>query len=253
MQSLRVALCCALLAATTGVALQAILLLHAATVATRALPGAASDAIQGARADLVGQVEAARGDLAGQVAAVRADLFRQVDALRVDTTKLANRALDATDRRTGDALARVDAALVEVEELRADLKPTLDNTAAITAQAKDASAILLRRDALPAQILGLTAAAKVTLGQSAEAMRDIQRATPGFIATWQQIADHVNLMPSERAKASQSTAKPMANLAAASKPLPTWARLLFQVSVPAAQVGAAAVGAGAAAGLFSGK
>jgi len=35
------------------------------------------------------------------------------------------------------------------------LKPTFDNAAAITAQVRDASAILLRLDALPAQLLGL--------------------------------------------------------------------------------------------------
>jgi hypothetical protein len=54
------------------------------------------------------------------------------------------------------------------------LKPTFDNAAAITAQVRDASAILLRHDALPAQLLGLTDAAKVTLGQTAETMRDTQ-------------------------------------------------------------------------------
>jgi hypothetical protein len=54
------------------------------------------------------------------------------------------------------------------------LKPTFDNAAAITAQVRDSSAILLRLDALPAQLLGLTDAAKVTLGQTAETMRDTQ-------------------------------------------------------------------------------
>jgi hypothetical protein len=39
---------------------------------------------------------------------------------------------------------------------------------------RDASAIILRLDALPAQLLGLTDAAKVTLGQTAETMRDTQ-------------------------------------------------------------------------------
>ncbi len=52
-QRLKLALCCALLAAATGVAVQAILLLHAATVAARALPGAVSDELQVTRVDLV--------------------------------------------------------------------------------------------------------------------------------------------------------------------------------------------------------
>ena len=61
MQRLKLALSCALLAALTGVPVQAILLLRAATVATCALPGA----VRATRTDLVGQVAAARKDLAG--------------------------------------------------------------------------------------------------------------------------------------------------------------------------------------------
>jgi len=52
MQRFRLALACALLAALTGVAVQAILLLHAATVATRALAAAVSAEIQATRADM---------------------------------------------------------------------------------------------------------------------------------------------------------------------------------------------------------
>jgi len=74
------------------------------------------------------------------------------------------------DRRVGDTLGRVDVTLAQVDALRADLKPTLENAASITAHANEASAILFRRDALPAQLLGLTGAAKVTLGQTAETM-----------------------------------------------------------------------------------
>jgi len=47
----RLALSCALLAALTGVAVQAILLLHAATVAAGALRAAVSAEIQATRAD----------------------------------------------------------------------------------------------------------------------------------------------------------------------------------------------------------
>lgn len=248
---LRAALLCALLAAGVGLAVEATLLVHDATVAARALPVAVSSQVQAARKDLVGQIQAARGDLTGQVAAVRVDLFRQVGALRVDTTKLANRVVDTTDRRVGDSLARVDAALAKVEELRGDLKPTLDNTAAITAQAKDASEVLLRRDALPAQLLGLTAAAKVTLGQAAETMRDFQRATPGFIATWQQIGQHIDLLSAESAKASQATAKTMEHLAKATNPLPSYIRIPLSVAGAIAPPIAGALEAAAATGAFA--
>ena len=53
LQRLRLALWCALLAAVTGVAVQAILLLHAATVAARALPVAVSAELQATRSALM--------------------------------------------------------------------------------------------------------------------------------------------------------------------------------------------------------
>jgi hypothetical protein len=49
MQRFKLALSCALLAALTGVAVQAIVLLHAATVAARALRAAVSAEIQATR------------------------------------------------------------------------------------------------------------------------------------------------------------------------------------------------------------
>jgi ABC-type transporter Mla subunit MlaD len=137
----------------------------------------------------------------------------------------------ATDRRVGDTLGRVDAALATASALHDDLKPTLENAAAITAQAKDASSILFRRDALPAQLLGLTAAAKVTLGQTAETMRDIQRATPEIVA-------NIKATTEASTEASRNTAQVMANFAKATKPLPAWARVVLAVAPPVVQTGA---------------
>ena len=82
MQRIRLALSCALLAALTGVAVQvqAILLLHAATGATRALPVAVSVEIQATRAALVAEINATRADLINQVEAARKDLLGKADA-----------------------------------------------------------------------------------------------------------------------------------------------------------------------------
>ena len=74
MQRLRLALSCALLAALSGVAVQAILLLHAATGAARALPVAVSVAIQATRAALVAEINATRADLVHQVEAARQEV-----------------------------------------------------------------------------------------------------------------------------------------------------------------------------------
>ena len=231
MQTLRTALTCVLLAALIAVAVSAFLLLHTAAAVVADVPGE----IQATRAALVTEIQATRGDLTGQVQSAREDLLgrteRQVIALRGDVTGEVAEFRKAADQRVGDTLGRVDTALATVNALHDDLKPTLDNAAAITAQAKDASAILLRRDALPAQLLGLTGAAKVTLGQTAETMRDIQRATP-------EIVHNIQATTAASTEASKNTALVMHNFAEATKPLPKWARVALAVAPPVVQVGA---------------
>ena len=231
----KLVLVCTLLLALAAVAVQAVLLLHAATVAARALPGAVSGELQATRMALVGEITDTRADLTGQVEAARQDLLsrtdHQVSALRGDVMGEVAEIRKTADRRIGDTLGRVDTALATMNALHDDLKPTLDNAAAITAQAKDASAILLRRDALPAQLLGVTAAAKVTLGQTAETMRDIQRATP-------EIVNNIRATTQASTEASKNTALVMHNFAEATKPLPRWARVALAVAPPVVQVGA---------------
>ena len=221
------------------VGLQVIFLLQAITQSTRALPGAVSAELQATRTavlqELDNQATGIRQDLTGQVEGARKDLLvrteRQVEGLRSDVIENVADIRTMADRRIDDSLGRVDKALAILESVNDELKPTLDNAAVITAQAKEASGILFRRDALPAQILGLTAAAKVTLGQSAETMRDIQRATP-------EIVNNIKATTQASTEASKNTAQVMANFAKATKPLPTWARVALAVAPPIVQVGA---------------
>ena len=238
MQRLKTALTCILLAALTATSVSVLLLVRTATAVVAAMPGQ----IQATRAALLAQIQATRGDLSGQVESTRKDLLgrteRQAVALRGDVMGEVSEIRKTADRRLGDTLARVDAALAQVDALRADLKPTLENAASITAHVDDASAILLRRDALPAQILGVTAAAKVTLGQTAETMRDIERATPRMLSTWDEIGANVKATTQASTEASRNTAQVMANFARATKPLPTWVRIGLAVAPPVAQVGA---------------
>ena len=194
---LRVALGCALLAALTGVAIQAVLLLHAATQAARALPGAVSGEIQTTRAVLVTQVAAARGDLTDQIEAAREDLLarteREVADLRTGVLGEVAQIRTTADRRVGDSLARVDTALGKVEELRGDLKPVLANAATLEQHA----------DALPgdvkdslddlyfdvkASVASVTVAA-TSVGQMS---MDVKAATPQAMATWQSIGTNVD-------------------------------------------------------------
>jgi len=227
MERIRNILVCALLAVIIGAVVQITICVQTVTVTARALP----DEIRAARGDLIHQVEAVAKDVTN-----RAD--RQITDFRKETLAEVEEIRQTADRRIGDTLTRVDAALGTVDQLHVSLQPAIDNTVAITANARDASAVLFRRDALPAQLLGLTGAAKVTLGQTATTMREIQRATPQMLSTVQDIGDNVRATTEASTEASRNTAQVMANFARATKPLPVWARIGLSVAPPLAQVGA---------------
>jgi hypothetical protein len=164
-----------------------------------------------------------RRDLFGAVAGVRDELFPRVDVALGIVDQSATAAIQILDLRGREALQ-------QVRELRADLQPTLANAASITAHADGAAAILFRRDALPAQLLGVTAAAKVALGETAQTMRTINDAAPAIAANVQRATD-------ESAITAQQTRIFMGNLSEATKPLPKWARIGLAVAPPLVQTG----------------
>jgi hypothetical protein len=95
------------------------------------------------------------------------------------------------DRRLGDTLSRVDTALTTVDSLRLDLKPSLDHTAAITAQVDDALPLYLDCDHNPDctfnRFVGVSKGverASVNLGQMSQ---DVRGALPPMLKTWSQI------------------------------------------------------------------
>ena len=141
MQRFRLALSCALLAALTGVAVQAVLLLHAATQATRALPVAVSVEIQATRAALLAEIAATRVDLINQVEVARKDLLGKADAqlstIQSESFRQITEFRSMADRRLGDMLERADTALRTVEALRNDVKPAIDGAVALESDAKD--------------------------------------------------------------------------------------------------------------------
>ena len=194
---LRLAFGCALLAALAGVAVQAALLLHAATLATRALPVAMSGEIQTTRAVLVAQVAAARGDLTGQIEAARKDLLarteREVADFRTGVLGEVAQIRITADQRVGDSLNRVDTALGKVEELRGDLKPVLANAAtleqhadALTGDAKDSM------DDLYFDVKASVASVTVAANSVGQMSMDVKTATPKALATWQAIGTNVD-------------------------------------------------------------
>ena len=147
------------------------------------------------RAAALSAIADTRKDLLKEVANTRAEVLQQVTALRADVMTRADTLESNADTRIVEISGKLDAQLTRTNDTLASvaggLQPTLTNTASITAHADGAAAILFRRDALPAQLLGVTAAAKVTLGETAQTMRTIRDATPATVKTWQNIGTNV--------------------------------------------------------------
>jgi hypothetical protein len=208
---LKAALTCALLAALTGLAIQAALLLRAATGAARGVTVAISGELQatrtgmlrevaGARGDLTSQIASIRRDLLGrterEVAALRTDLFGQVAALRTDAMGEVGQIRATADRRVGDTLERVDTALGKVEELRGDLKPAIDHAASVTKQVDDAAPLFLDCDSNPDCIFNRYVGASKGIERAAmnfsQMSTEVTAALPTAITTWQGIGTNVN-------------------------------------------------------------
>jgi hypothetical protein len=124
------------------------------------------------------QADKTRAELSKSVTDSRKDILREVAALRKDTMRQMDDLRTTADARIAAIAASADAQLARTNDtvaaLRSDLRPTLAHMEAITAHADEASGILLARNALPAQLLGVTAAAKVTLGETAQTMRTVR-------------------------------------------------------------------------------
>ncbi len=161
-----------------------------------------------------------------------ADIARRTDTRLAGLESLADRHLAALTER---ADARVMEAVLELGRLRADLKPVLASTDELLMQASGTVAVVRP------QLLGLSAAAKVTMGDMAQMSRTANRAFPEFTARMDRIAAN-----SDRTTAA--SAGLFRNLEHATKPLPRWMRIGLGVAPPLAQTGAAAASAWALIG-----
>ena len=171
---------CALLAASTGLVISTIELVRTATAAVSALPGE----VMATRTALLDEVREARMDVLTrserQMAGLRKDVLAEAGAIR-----------ETADRRVGDSLERVDAALETAAGIRGDLAPVL-----VAAQTTLHDTDRTVADLHP-QLLGLVAASKVTAGETAQTMRDFRGAVPSFIAQGQRITANVGTATSE--------------------------------------------------------
>lgn len=212
---------------TLAVAVGILIFLRAATRTVAAVP----EQIAETRTVLADRVDTLTDAVSYQIQLTRDGLLEQASGVRGDTKAELEAYRKTADARLGDTLQRVDTALGDLTALRQDAEPVLKNAADITAHADEASAILFRRDALPAQVLGVTAAAKIALGETAQTMRVVQQDAPAITANIKTATD-------ESAKASQKTAEVMQHFAQVTKPLPLWVRIGLAVAPPLANTAA---------------
>jgi len=196
MKTVQSVLHCILLAAMAALTGYIILLVRTATAVAAAIPGQ----IECARAALVNQVEAARRDVDRQITAARQDALgrteRQLTALRTDLIAEAGGIREAADRRLGETLAKADRALGTLDELRSDLRPTLEHSGAITAQVNEALPMFLdcdhNADCVFNRYVGASRGIERAAFNFGKSSTDISNALPSAIAAWQSIATNAN-------------------------------------------------------------
>jgi len=207
---LKAALTCALLAASTGLVLEATLLVHAATQATRGATAAISAELRATRADLNAQLAATREGLTGEIATTRRNLLasadrqigtllrdtlREVDTLRTDVVGEVDQIRATADRRVGDALARTDTAIATVQGLREDVKPLLAHAGSVAKQVDDSAPLFLDCEFNPDCFFNRYVGASKGIERAAmnfgQMSLDFQNALPTAIKTWEQIGGNV--------------------------------------------------------------
>lgn len=182
---------CALLSALTAVAVSTVYVVRAVPGEIRATRAAAIGEVQATRTALIGEVQATRRDLDAQVGSIAARSERQVAALRIETLAEVDRIRQTADRRLGDTLARADTALSTVEAARQDLKPTFENSAAITAQVNEALPLFLdcdhNADCVFNRYVGASRGIETAATDFGQASADVRNALPQMLATWSRI------------------------------------------------------------------
>ncbi len=185
MKTIQQVLLCALLAALTALAGYAAILIHTATLAVAAVP----QEFALTRSELLAEARAARRDLLARTE-------RQVTGMRGDAASQLTEFRETADRRVGDTLARADAAIATLDNLRQDVKPVLEHSAAITAQVDDSLPLFLdcdhNPDCLFNRYVGASKGIERAAGNLGAASDDIRGALPKMLLTWNQIGAGVS-------------------------------------------------------------
>lgn len=179
---------------------------------------------------------------------VLAEVDKQAYQLSGATNAQVGRIVDLTDKRTGELLNLTRTSLANLDANVSQTAAHVSVLQASVSQTLGAVTSLVNEDR--PQLRGLLQDTRLAAAEFARSNIYVRQQLPAGLMTFQQIEAHVSDATQAAAKASLATQHTMENFAAASKPLPTWLRVTLGVAPPLAQTGAAAVGAGAAAGLF---
>jgi hypothetical protein len=172
-----------LLGVLIAVGVATFIFMRAVTATTAALPAMVQSEFQATRGDLIQAVAKTEHDLNAQITGLRRDVSDKAGAAldRVDVLSLnANTQLTTLNTTLSAQLDRATGALAG---FRQDIRPTLLAT-------NDFTSVMFRRDALPAQTLGLLGATKVTMGEVAQTMKVVRDETPKTIQLGQTFVDY---------------------------------------------------------------
>ncbi len=181
---------------------------------------------------LPGIVDKRLGDALAEIEAIRLSTDQQITGARKDIVSIS--------AKLDPPLEALTLAVGNLSLIRNDVQPALEETRRVLEN------VTLTTHDLRPQLLGLVAGWKVVGGETAQTMRDVQKATPEALVTWRGIGLNVQKTTDASARASEATALTMGNLAKATKPLPAWIRVGVSLAPPIAQTVFAGVAAGAA-------
>lgn len=122
----------------------------------------------------------------------------ELRAARIDAARIAESQGDAyraeVSRLIDDRLERMTRSVEEVAAIRGDVRPAIEG-----------ANLLMRRDALPAQLLGTLGATKVTMGRVAQMSIAVEKEVPAIVASAKGTAKSLE-------KTAESTERTAANV-----------------------------------------
>ncbi len=164
------------------------------------------------RADLKQEIRATRTDLLIEVGNWREVTSAQIDQLRKETVH----EVSLTRQSLDNQLTKANDSVEYIAGLRTDLQPTIQTV-------NELSPSMMRNT------LGLLAATKVTMGETAQAAKKIDAALPEFLEAAQKSADNST-------KTTEATVKTMNNVERLTRPIPRYVSIPLSIGAKVSQI-----------------